>query len=471
MVDPAKLYLPKELAFYRSKQHERAIVLNSELGTFASIPDCELVGLQALALGAAQLLCSQVTLATLILRRVVYYGLHRPVLDEALPEVPATLYWETTHGCSLRCTYCYMSADTVKPDELTTQEAEELLEGAAALGIKRVVFTGGEALVRKDICQLGLHARRLGLIADLITNGTLIRSKAMAVRLRDSFDNIVTSLDGGCAEDNDVHRGAGSFDQIVRGIRLLNVAGVAPTINSVVSERNVSGLDRLMTFLEHDVRTGEHRVLLASKLGRAHSSSESGERSTYESMHRAIMRRHAFGRSEQVSLSAPHVARKVPQPRKGCGMASGEIYIDSQGFVYPCKLITEKTWCAGNIRNQPLATLLAAPQMQRARNVTIDELDGCKTCAIRRLCGGGCRGRHLGLSGSVTRNDGDVCWALRHGLAVRLWMAEGLPSAALDPSALLLADLRTGLVQNDDLRRSNSATYHFKAVKEAKVVL
>jgi hypothetical protein len=43
--------------------------------------------------------------------------------------------------------------------------------------------------------------------------------------------------------------------------------------------------------------------------------------------------------------------------RGNCGLAGTEIYVNSLGDVYPCKLVTDKPHHAGNIRDRPLAEL------------------------------------------------------------------------------------------------------------------
>lgn len=389
IIDQAKLELPEELIFFHSKKHHKVLLLNPELGSSEIVPESDLPKLRALDQSSCGLAPSPELIANLIMARVVYYGSHRPRLEDTEPKAPYTVYWETTHGCSLRCTYCYMSADTVKPGELSTKEAESLIDQAAALGVRRIVFTGGEALIRKDIFHLGEYAKARGLETDLITNGTLIRNLSTARRVRDSFHNIVTSLDGGCPRDNDVHRGEGSFDEIVRGIRLLNVVGAYPTVNTVVSSQNVRGLRELFAFLDTEVQVENHRIVYLSRLGRGKEDRESQNWDTYTHIHDAAMERAISGPGPSPGVMTAVTRSGQLRPRKNCGMGSGEIYVDSQGFVYPCKLITQNEWCAGSLRSKGLREILNTDVMKRVRGISVMQLEGCNTCVIRRLCGGG----------------------------------------------------------------------------------
>ncbi len=62
-----------------------------------------------------------------------------------------------TEKCNLRCTYCMpeegvdlLSKDKVVSDE----EILRIIRVLARMGVRKVRFTGGEPLVRKDIIQL-----------------------------------------------------------------------------------------------------------------------------------------------------------------------------------------------------------------------------------------------------------------------------------------------------------------------------
>ena len=241
VIEYSKLRFPKELVFFTSLKQEMALLVNPELGTYATFELKYLGVLQACENGMYKDMSEVDNLfSTLIIRRVIYYGAFEPTINEYVPPIPQSLYWETTHGCSLRCEYCYMSADTILPGELTTAEAVSLIDQAAELGIQDFMFTGGEPLIRKDIFELGKYAKNKGLVSQLITNSTLITSSQIAKQVSESFEYVTTSLDGATPWANDVHRGSGSFDKIVKGIRSLNAVGVMRWTPSYRQQSEVS---------------------------------------------------------------------------------------------------------------------------------------------------------------------------------------------------------------------------------------
>jgi radical SAM protein with 4Fe4S-binding SPASM domain len=454
-LDLTKIRLPDEIVVFESKLADASIILNPELGTFTKLSPVSVREIQKFRRG------EQVdthpllpTLAKLIVERIIYYGDYRPVIDDMSPAVPASVYWETTHGCSLRCVYCYMSADTVKPGELTTEEAKHLIAQVSQLGSTRLVFTGGEALIRKDIFELGQYALSKGLSTEIITNATLVTSLEIAHRVKQSFNHVIVSLDGACPEHNDLHRGQGSFDLITRGMKLLNAVGIKLVVNSVASEANVAHISDLYELIDNEFEVADHRIMPITHIGRG-KQVEDDKKSGWNTYHQ-LFEQAKDRLKTQISSSAGALRRESFskssfRPRKNCGMGSGEIYVDSQGRVYPCKLITTPEWFAGSLRDASLKEILQRSPMRRARDHSVTDTVGCRSCIIRRLCGGGCRGFHLGNSGDAFTNDPNLCWTLRHGMITNLWLAEKEPVALDEDAAYIPRLLASGEVWQPEL--------------------
>src|SRR5688500_10585777 len=124
-----------------------------------------------------------------------------------------TVFLHVTKACNLRCTYCYFSADRPMPGELATEEFEPLWADLATVGPRKVVFTGGEPLIRRDLfdllaaCRRATRAHRTRIA--LNTTGHLI-DREVAERLVGVADEVRVSLDGAAAV-NDAMRGRGNY--------------------------------------------------------------------------------------------------------------------------------------------------------------------------------------------------------------------------------------------------------------------
>lgn len=88
-----------------------------------------------------------------------------------------------TDRCNLRCIYCMPEKGIDKKcheEILRFEEVEKIITACAALGIKKVRFTGGEPLVLKGLDKLIKHTASMPSINDiaLTTNGILLADMA-----------------------------------------------------------------------------------------------------------------------------------------------------------------------------------------------------------------------------------------------------------------------------------------------------
>ena len=134
---------------------------------------------------------------------------------------------ELTERCNNNCIHCCINllADdhAARERELTTGEVKAILDEAAALGAMQVRFTGGEPLLRDDLEELYLYARRLGLRVLIFTNARLItpRLADLLARVPPLVKMEITVYGMRAASYEAVSRVPGSFAQFWRGVNLL----------------------------------------------------------------------------------------------------------------------------------------------------------------------------------------------------------------------------------------------------------
>jgi radical SAM protein with 4Fe4S-binding SPASM domain len=110
-------------------------------------------------------------------------------------------------------------------DEIAPDEVRAWLPELLSLGVRRVVLSGGEALLHsrlRETCQALFEA---GVGVTLITTGLLLRRDASwLVRY---VDDVVTSLDGPAEVHDRVRRVPGAYAKLADGIRALREAEAA----------------------------------------------------------------------------------------------------------------------------------------------------------------------------------------------------------------------------------------------------
>lgn len=153
-----------------------------------------------------------------VMKGIAEFGVRRPFVPGAQFQV----VWDVTHRCNLRCRHCYASAGKALDDELTTEEALDLFDRLAKLGVAVIAFSGGEPLSRPDILQLISHARDQGIYVALATNGTLITPKRAEELRKAGAEYVQISIDGADAKTHDEFRGIpGAFDRTIEGVKML----------------------------------------------------------------------------------------------------------------------------------------------------------------------------------------------------------------------------------------------------------
>jgi len=175
---------------------------------------------------------------------------------------PTTLELYPTLACNLSCRFCDTTDRHQPPvDELSTERLLELVDEAAALGVKRVfILGGGEPLLRRAATPAVMaRVKELGMEGILTTNGTLLSPTLSEQMLRDGWDEVQFSIDGPTPEIHDRLRGVeGAFRRTVQAACRLSVG------------RKKRGIDRPRVAL-HTVITNENFKELSEMVRLAHA--------------------------------------------------------------------------------------------------------------------------------------------------------------------------------------------------------
>ena len=103
----------------------------------------------------------------------------------ARPGSGPVVVWNSTKTCNLTCVHCYADAEIKRfAGELSTEEAQRMIEDLANFNVPALLISGGEPLVRPDILDLADYATSLGVRVTFSTNGTLINKRKQNVSRR-----------------------------------------------------------------------------------------------------------------------------------------------------------------------------------------------------------------------------------------------------------------------------------------------
>jgi len=155
-------------------------------------------------------------------------------------KIPSRVMFELTYKCNFRCVHCYVSPDNRKK-ELTTEEVFLILDQLKDAGAFHIGFTGGEPLSRKDIFKILDHAKGCGFRISLLTNGYLINKGAAKkiASLGTSLNRVDISVLGAREKTFEGITGVkGSFDKVMKAIKLLKDEGVDVQVKATLMKPN-----------------------------------------------------------------------------------------------------------------------------------------------------------------------------------------------------------------------------------------
>jgi len=153
------------------------------------------------------------------------------LLSDRLTSLPILVLY-ITDGCNSRCVTCDIWRSPRR--NMRMELIETLAAEAKTLGVRWVVFSGGEAMQHPEWAVAAHHFQSAGIRVILLTNGLLVRRQLQTVI--NHVDELVVSLDGGTPETYNAIRGVDGFDLILDGIRSTRAGGI-PVITRTTLQR------------------------------------------------------------------------------------------------------------------------------------------------------------------------------------------------------------------------------------------
>ena len=304
--------------------------------------------------------------------------------------------WNTTRRCNLKCRHCYRDAKAcADPDELTLMEGKALIEDIATAGFRILVLSGGEPMLREDICELVAHTRETGLRPVLGSNGTSITADA-AHKLKEAGAlRVGISLDSAEAKIHDELRMIpGCFEQALAGMRHCREAGLAFQIHTTITAQNYAEIEQI-ALKAVGLGAAAYHIFFLVPTGRAKNMAEESLRvGQYERLLRQIMKLQQSLPIEFKPTCAPQFMRVAKQMgmemrfTKGCLAGVAYACILPNGDVHPCPYLPMHL---GNVRETPFSHIWKEdPVLLRLRH---EKPEGrCGACEYQGVCGG-CRAR------------------------------------------------------------------------------
>ena len=210
----------------------------------------------------------------LTIRRKMALEIARYLEKQQIKEHPLRqLFWECTLRCNLNCRHC--GSDCKKTAGTKDMPLEDFLRVLDSVAKKtdphrvKVVVTGGEPLMRKDLEECGREIYRRGFPWGMVTNGLFMTRERLDALMASGLHSAAVSLDGFATDHNWMRGNPHSFDRAVDAIRMM--VETPDLLFDVVTCVNKHSLLRLEEMKEFLIKLGVKRWRLFTivPIGRA----------------------------------------------------------------------------------------------------------------------------------------------------------------------------------------------------------
>lgn len=335
--------------------------------------------------------------------------------------------WNFTNRCNLACRHCYSYADPNSKDFLDTDFILGSIGELKKAGIKFVIFSGGEPLIRKDIFEISSAMRDAGIVTYLSTNGLYIDEKNVD-RIIETFNYIGISIDG-IEKIHDDFRGLeGAYRRSLDAIALIQKrggnAGIRFTLTRETQEsfydifelaENI-GVDKIyishlvysgrgLENLEIDITPERRREFVEFMIDKAFRYYEEGRGIEIVT---GNMEMDAILFLEKFSTAYPELSEEMVRRLRNWGGNSAGYKlgnIDWMGNVKPDPFFP---FTIGNMTQRPFSEIWLDREneiLSRLRERPRKLGGRCSECGVIDICNGGSRSRAYAMSGDLWSED------------------------------------------------------------------
>lgn len=349
---------------------------------------------------------------------------------------------EVTKRCNLNCIHC-MEGGSDDTGEMTQKEIEQIIDQIRMLGVYRLVLTGGEPFMRKDMVEIIRKANNSFIKTVVFTNGLLI-TEEMLQEMQGMNVLLRFSLDGATAEIHNKIRGEGTFEKTIEVMKKCVEYGIETAIASTINALNFHQIMDIVKLAEA-LKVTELEISEINMFGNARehqylklSREQLAQLREYnlKLAHSCKSFRRGMGFERQYEQALLQEKRQ-----HACNAGISMCYIDVQGDVYPCTLFKGmKEFKAENIKEEFLYNIWNESEVfQKMRTLDVADISSCAGCECFELCPGGCRAKaYMATNDILGPSDAETCSISKEyrekivsGKLNYIWNAEQSAAAAI----------------------------------------
>ncbi|MEH1992180.1 nif11-class peptide radical SAM maturase 3 [Nostoc sp.] len=318
--------------------------------------------------------------------------------------------WEITLKCNLACNHCGSRAGQARTQELSTEEALDVVKQLAEVGIKEVTLIGGEVFMRPDWLEIAQAITEAGMLCGMTTGGFGISLETARRMKQAGIASVSVSIDGGTAETHDRLRGKkGSWQSAFKTMSHFREVGIYFGCNTQINRLSASEFPLIYEQIR-DAGARAWQIQLTVPMGNAADNADILLQ-PYELLDLYPMLARVSKRASREGVRIQpgnNIGYYGPYERlmrgggnewgfwQGCGAGLSTLGLEADGAIKGCPSLPTAAYTGGNIRDRSLREIVEQTEELRF-NLNADTPKGtnhlwgfCKTCEYAELCRGGC---------------------------------------------------------------------------------
>ena len=153
--------------------------------------------------------------------------------------IPISVNFHLIKTCNEQCEYCFATFnDRLIQKQLKLDQVKQILSQLYMAGTKKITFVGGEPTLFENLDSAIIHAKQLGMITCLVTNGALL--ERLLEDCGKYLNWVAFSIDS-IHEDVQQKLGRGKGNYIKKSIHLAEMChklGIKIKLNTVITDWN-----------------------------------------------------------------------------------------------------------------------------------------------------------------------------------------------------------------------------------------
>lgn len=337
-----------------------------------------------------------------------------------LPKFPFTLRElkiEVTHDCMLQCIHCSSCAGINSGRTMKWASCEQILDDAAAMGVKEIAFSGGEPLLWDHILDAGRRASRHGIKVFLYTTGNVPNAQEALSNLSFAgISRVMFSLfDMNADQHEKVTKVKGSYGKTLEIASYCLSIGLDTEFHFVPLSHNYRSLYRIAEMARH---LGVKRISVLRLVPQGRGTKQKDRQLSHsENLELRKIIKVLRSAGHDIRLGSPYnflMLREKPQ----CHSGIDRITIGPDLRIFPCDAF--KHISPENIGVRPEYSNLSKYTLQECwekspyliavrKYLTTDFAIECKTCQNLETCHSGCLAQKFYSYGELRKCPDPMC--------------------------------------------------------------